>query len=218
VCTTGCILFGIRCVAEPEVRNKRVIEVGSRDVNGSLRPFIELYHPREYIGVDIQSGPGVDRICEVEHLVDTFGEESFDMVVSTEMLEHVREWRRAVSALKGVCKRGGKLVITTRSLGFPYHDFPHDFWRYEPGDVRAIFSDMEILILETDRVEPGVLMKLRKPDDFHENDLSDYQLFSMVSGRNTRDCDDRQLKKFMSRKRIRRKVERLINRTMNGIG
>jgi len=102
---TAVFLFGLRNIRKEDVEGKRVIEVGSFDVNGSLRPIIEAYSPGEYTGVDIMAGPGVDILCDAAHLIEKFGPESFDAVISTEMIEHVRDWKTAIHNLKGVCKK-----------------------------------------------------------------------------------------------------------------
>src|SRR5438034_7641881 len=47
VCNAACILFGFRSISASEVAGKRVLEIGSADRNGSLRPIIESYRPRE---------------------------------------------------------------------------------------------------------------------------------------------------------------------------
>jgi len=54
MCHVSCIVFGVKNLTKKEINNKKVIEVGSYDVNGSLRPIIELFKPKEYIGVDIK--------------------------------------------------------------------------------------------------------------------------------------------------------------------
>src|SRR5438094_10543126 len=215
VCNAACILFGFRSISASEVAGKRVLEIGSADRNGSLRPIIESYHPREYVGIDVEPGPGVDRVVEAGQLAHVFGEESFDLVLATETLEHIRDWRGVVSNVKRVCKRGGVVLLTTRSIGFPYHAYPYDFWRYDPGDVRPIFSDMVIVSLEKDsEITPGVFAKIRKPLDFRENDLSNHELYSMVSGRRVRQLDGTRTRKFVFLKGIGCKVDRLTSKLL----
>src|SRR5207253_9693337 len=120
-----------------------------------------------------------------------FGPETFDIVVSTEMIEHVRNWREAISSIKQVCKPGGTLVLTTRSIGYGYHGYPYDFWRYETEDLKRIFSDFEILALEKDSEAPGVFLKARKPKKFSEADLSSYKLYSILLKKKVLGIDDK---------------------------
>ena len=204
MCHSSCIAFGTRILDETQVTRKRVLEVGSYDVNGSLRPTIEAHGPYEYVGVDIAPGPGVDLLCDAGDLVERFGAESFDVVVATELLEHVRDWRSVVSNLKRVCRRGGILVVTTRSTGFPYHAHPADYWRYEVDDFRTIFDDLDIVALERDEADPGVFLAARKPETFTERDLDNIALYSIVGGRNIRDLDDRALGTPRARTRVAR--------------
>jgi len=137
-----------------EFHGKHVLEVGPGDA--SVRPFIERFlQPEKYIGVDIKHGKYVDLILPAERLVKYFGPESFDIIVATELLEHVIDWRCVVNNLKTVLKRGGYMYITTRSLGYPYHGYLCDFWRYELEDMQKIFSDFQIVTLKKDRKAPG---------------------------------------------------------------
>ncbi len=151
-----------------QVVNKRVIEVGSYDVNGSVRPFVESMHPAEYVGVDQSEGPGVDVVVNCEHLTDAMGYSAWHLVISTEMLEHVRDWRRCTEQLADAVAVGGLLLITTRSPGFPYHAYPEDHWRYTLNDMSMIYSalGMEKVVMEKDHPDfPGVLTLARKVTD-----------------------------------------------------
>jgi len=180
VCTPSCLEFGRISLSVYEVQNRRVIEVGAYNVNGSLRPMVESWKPAEYIGVDLQPGPGVDVVCAAEDLVWQFGENRFDLVISTEMLEHVLDWSRVISNLKRVCKKGGIILITTRSKGFPYHGYPQDYWRFQSQDMNSIFADCSFEAIREDHCDPGVFIKVRKPDNFQEADLANYELYSIV--------------------------------------
>ncbi|MEP6848114.1 MAG: class I SAM-dependent methyltransferase [Acidobacteriota bacterium] len=187
MCNQTGIEFGKRNLVTGDVEGKRVVEVGSRDVNGTFRQLVAPLNPAEYVGVDIESGPGVDVICDATELLTIFGEESFDVVISTEMLEHVKDWRNVISNLKGILRPGGTMLITTRSKGFAYHAYPYDFWRFEREDMQAIFSDMKIEVLESDSPsEPGVFVVVKKPNGFAENKLAKVALYSIISGKRKR--------------------------------
>jgi len=221
-----CIRWGARNLSEEEVKGKRVIEVGSYDVNGSLRYVVELLKPTEYVGVDIVEGPGVDIICSVENLLQEFGKESFDIVLSTCTLEHIRDWKKAVSNIKNICKPNGIILIIVPS-DWPFHVYPYDFWRYKKEDIQDIFSDCDILLLDEDLHTPSLVYgKMRKPSEFTEKDLSAYQLHSVILNKRVReihedDFENRYFRRLVLKNRIKntvlrigRKIERLIDSKM----
>jgi len=151
-------------IGECEIRGKEVLEIGSQDVNGSPREVILPHAPKKYIGVDAGHGKGVDLVMDVKDITSYFGIDWFDVVISTEMLEHAHDWRLAVDQMKRVLRPGGLLVVTARGPGFPYHPYPGDYWRYTVDDFKRIFSDMWIIHLgpDTDASSPGVFLKSRK--------------------------------------------------------
>lgn len=101
MCHMSVLEFFIENAEPEEFSGARVLEVGSRYVNGSVRPLIErFFRPKEYVGVDIEPGKFVDLILPVEKLIDHFGRESFDVVIATELLEHVMDWRLAVNNIE----------------------------------------------------------------------------------------------------------------------
>jgi SAM-dependent methyltransferase len=158
------------------VVGKSILEVGSLNVNGTVRDYLLSLQPESYLGVDIEEGNCVDEVCNAENLVERYGETHFDIVVTTEMMEHVFDWRKVISNLKRVCKKNGIIIITTRSEGFPYHGFPADFWRFSILDFAVIFDDCNILALKKDLAEPGVFVKVQKINGFNEKSLASYNL------------------------------------------
>jgi len=187
MCHKSCINFGQKNLSVDEIKEKRVIDIGSYNVNGSLKKTVKALYPAEYIGVDIEEGPDVDIVCDAENLAKKFGKESFDVVISTEMLEHVRDWKKVISNIKKICKSEGIILLTTRSYGFDYHAYPYDYWRYEVKDMENIFSDCEILTINDDDEKNGVLVKVKKPENFIEKDLSNYELYSIVANKRVKD-------------------------------
>ncbi len=197
MCNINCITFGQRNLGSADVLGKRVVEIGSYDVNGSLRQYVTSLKPTEYVGVDIVRGYGVDVVCSAEKLRERFGDERFDVVISTEMIEHVRDWRKVISNMKNLCRPGGVVLITTRSFGFEYHGWPYDFWRFEVEDMKDIFSDFVLENVESDSLQPGVLVSARKPVCFAEKDLSSVELYSVITDRRERDIGNDSVSSFI---------------------
>ena len=186
MCGVTVYEFFLRYVNVEEFNGKRILEVGSKYVNGSVRPLIErLCKPKEYVCIDVESGKFVDLLLPAEKLIEYFGTEHFDVVISTELLEHVQDWRLVINNIKMVLKCGGYIYITTRSRGMPYHGYPYDFWRYEVEDGNKIFSDFEIIVAEKDELRDGdgIFLKARKPENYKPIDLSRFSLYSILLGK-----------------------------------
>jgi SAM-dependent methyltransferase len=168
MCSPSCQGFLRAVLTADLVRGRRVLEVGARDVNAGTTAYLQAVGPpQQRLGVDIGPGVGVDEVCACEGLLGRFGAASWDVVIATELLEHVGDWRACVANLVGVLVPGGDLVITTRSRGYGYHPFPVDNWRYEPADLAAIFRRLDVVRLERDPDAPGVFAHVRRPADLH---------------------------------------------------
>lgn len=130
----------------------RVLEVGAYNVNGSPRSVFEPL-ATEYIGTDMQTGPGVDVVVNNSRLLDYF-DQSFDTVICCECLEHDPFFHRTVEALRRLNK--GRLIITTPTFGFPLHRYPKDYWRFGEDAYREVFFEsMTILDLRHLNSEAG---------------------------------------------------------------
>jgi SAM-dependent methyltransferase len=202
MCSPECFKWTARNITREEIEGKRVLEIGAYDVNGSLRYVIEMLKPSEYIGSDIEAGPGVDLVCPAEELIAKFGEDSFDVVISANVLEHILDWRSAVSTMKRILKPGGTLLVIAPSI-WVYHAHPGDYWRYNAQDFRAIFSDLELMNVHEDPAPPALAYaKFRKPADFKEKDLRDYELYSIVKGTRTVNIVDADYRSLAFRKTL----------------
>jgi len=181
MCSPYCLKFIEDTLTEAEAKGKSVIESGARDVNGSARTLFDKFGPASYISTDLFEGRGVDQVCDAVDLVKTFGASKWDCVVSTEVLEHVRDWQAVISNYKRLLKPGGLMWITTRSRGFVFHEYPEDHWRFSLADMTAIFADFEIVNLNDDPFEPGVFIKARRPKKFKELTADQYAAITVWS-------------------------------------
>lgn len=160
----------VRDVATPErITGKRVLEVGSYNVNGSARDLLERLTPCEYFGVDLhEQEKYVDEVLDATKLIERFGAESWDVVISNEMLEHAEHWKQTLDNIKAVLKPGGFLILTARGPGFPLHCHPHDYWRFTPEDIAAEMQDFAAVHISKDvHTHPGFLYAgYKKPIPF----------------------------------------------------
>jgi len=184
MCHTSILEWFIENSEKKEFFGKDVLEIGGRDVNGGVRPIIEkFYKPRSYIGVDIQPGKSVDVLLPAERVLECFGVNSFDVIISTECLEHIQNWKLVVNNMKDVLKENGFMFVTAPSHGFHYHGYPYDYWRFSSEDMKEIFSDFDITCLETDKELKNTRIKARKPENHSHNDLRNVSLYSIVVGK-----------------------------------
>jgi len=96
--------------------NRRVLEIGSLDINGSIR---SQFTNCAYTGIDVAVGPGVDLVCQGQ---DYGGpDDSFDVVISCEVMEHNPHWAETMKNMIRVCKPGGLVVMTCATLGRGEH-------------------------------------------------------------------------------------------------
>ena len=161
------------------IEGKDVIELGSLNINGSVRNYILSLKPKSYVGVDYQKGNGVDVVHDIHNIFDIYKEEQFDVVIATEMMEHIEQWKVVINNIKKLVKMGGYIIITTRSKGFPLHGYPYDYWRYEISDMQKIFSDFEGQV-ERDPQVDGVFVIAQKTTKEYV-DLTDIKLYNINS-------------------------------------
>lgn len=146
--------WGIATVAWHHLSHKSVVDIGSNSSNGTLRP---LFHG-SYVGVDLVDGPGVDRFPrDIELGIPEVAE----VVVCTEVLEHVR---RPWAALSHMRDCGRTLLLTCRGYDergcWPVHEHPIDVWRFSALSLEVLAEDAgwQIRSLLPDPEGPGWLM------------------------------------------------------------
>jgi SAM-dependent methyltransferase len=121
-----------------------VLEVGARNVNGSVRDLF----PEDYTGLDAADGDGVDLVGDIldEPRPELAG--SFRTIVCCETLEHVTDPRVALQRMFQYLTPSGGLLIATWCFNFPIHSEP-DYWRATPEGFRLLleaagFADIDV--------------------------------------------------------------------------
>ena len=129
---------------------QRTLDIGAQ--NG---PYGALFPNR--IGLDIRPGLGVRIIGDAQAL--GIRDAAVDVVLCTEVLEHLPEPQKAIDEMFRVLAPGGRLLLTTRFL-FPIHDAPHDYFRYTKYGLRHLLRRFEILELQEETDSVGTLAVL----------------------------------------------------------
>lgn len=91
-----------------------VIEIGSLDINGTVRDF---FNANRYVGVDVGPGPGVDVVANGENV--DYPDNTFDTAVSAECFEHNPEWQATFLNMIRMSKK--HVIMTCASEGRPEH-------------------------------------------------------------------------------------------------
>jgi SAM-dependent methyltransferase len=121
-----------RLVAETFDCPGPIVEFGAYQVEGQegFADLRGLFPGKQFLGCDMRSGPGVDRVEDVSNM--TLLDESAGTIICLETFEHVFEVRRAFDEVYRVLKPGG-LFILTSPFHFKIHGYPDDYWRMTPS-------------------------------------------------------------------------------------
>jgi ubiquinone/menaquinone biosynthesis C-methylase UbiE len=117
---------------------ERVLDAGSGQCI-----YREYFRHARYTGVDFASGEtnwdysGLDVIARLEAL--PFGDQVFDTVLCTQVLEHLAEPEEVLRELLRLTRPNGRLMLTA-PLGFGEHQVPHDYFRYTRFGLRHLLE------------------------------------------------------------------------------
>jgi len=128
----------------------KVIEIGSQDVNGSLRSVAPADY--EYVGVDFAPGKGVDVVLSDPYALP-FDGESADIVVSSSCFEHSELFWLLFLEIMRILKPKGLFYLNAPANGV-FHRWPVDCWRFYPDCGGALVTwakrnSMNVALLES---------------------------------------------------------------------
>lgn len=115
-----------------------VVEIGSRDINGSVRP---LFPAATWVGIDLLPGPRVDIVGDAtQYRPDS----QVDLVICCEVLEHAPNWRELIAAAAGWLKPSGRLIVTCAAHNRRPHSGIDGSRKLKDGEHYAGVSCMEL--------------------------------------------------------------------------
>ena len=145
---------------------QRVLEIGATVNTSTLRTSVGLPSITwETLELTKWGGlPGVTYVSSDEYHYP-IPENTFDVVVSANVAEHVRQLWAWMAELRRIVKPGG-LIIIVAPVSWPYHEAPDDCWRLYPEAVRALcdHTGLELELCEWGSLEAArVLARVAWP-------------------------------------------------------
>jgi SAM-dependent methyltransferase len=98
------------------------------------------------VGADLSGNPRADIEIRPDGTLPV-PEGSFDLVLSTQVLEHVVDPGAYLKECYRVLRTGGTLVLSTHGVMY-YHRDPEDYWRWMAPGLRKIVEDAGFTIAE----------------------------------------------------------------------
>jgi len=107
---------------------------------GSM-PYRSLFEPyvASYLGVDLPGNEKADLIISPDYELQ-LPKNYADIVLSTQVLEHVDTPLAYLDCCYRTLKPGGILILSTHGC-WVYHPDPQDYWRWTSGGLRKILAE-----------------------------------------------------------------------------
>lgn len=123
-----------------------ILEVGSKD-HGNTNDFRAHFQGLRYVGSDLESGKGVDVVCDFVAPLATarerLGNVLFGTGICLSVLEHCRQPFVMAENLTALLEPQAVLFLSVPWV-WNLHGFPDDYWRFSPSAVRVLFPAFEV--------------------------------------------------------------------------
>ncbi|MGA9790078.1 MAG: class I SAM-dependent methyltransferase [Terriglobales bacterium] len=132
-CRRRAELIAEQATKLPQVKN--LLDVGGRG-----KPYACFFSGRvaNHYVLDVEPAYSVDVVGDARKM--PFCNASMDVVLITQVLEHIPDPIAVIGEIRRVLKPGGTLLLSVPSI-FPQHGSPGDYWRYMPQGLQWILRD-----------------------------------------------------------------------------
>ncbi len=121
-----------------------ILEIGSGDTSINQSAEHIFTNAKLFVQTDVNKSYG-HKYLDITNEIQI--EEKFDLVLCTNVLEHIFDVTPAIKNLNYLLKVKGHLVVSVPFI-YPLHDEPKDFWRFTEHALNKLFSDFKILTIK----------------------------------------------------------------------
>lgn len=127
-----------RIISHPDFTFDSLLDFGCGN-----KPYKPLFQNKchTYVGADIEGNPDADLIIENGRL--PVENDSFDCVLSTQVLEYVEDPVLYLNEACSVLKSDGTLILSTHGF-WQYHPDPTDYWRWTIDVLKKLLRTQDL--------------------------------------------------------------------------
>jgi SAM-dependent methyltransferase len=114
------------------------------DIGGGASRYRDLFQCKTFYSMDIASRPGTDVLGDIVAM--PMRSDCVDLILCTEVLEHIRDTAEALQEMRRVLQPGGHLIITVPML-FGEHDVM-DYYRWTRMGLRTALENVALEVVD----------------------------------------------------------------------
>ena len=134
----------------------KILDIGSFDKTGNFNYGTLLNEENwTYEGLDLRDGNNVDIIIKNPYNWEEIEDDSYDVVICGQTLEHVEFFWKTMEEISRILKPGGLCCIIVPSSG-PVHKNPLDCYRFNENGVKSLAKYVKFDILESGTNNDGI--------------------------------------------------------------
>jgi len=117
------------------------------DYGCGVKPYKYIFsrYEHEYIGIDVDNNPHADYKIEPDKKLP-FNDEEFDIILSSQVLEHVEDVDLYLSECKRLLRTGGILILSTHGT-WQFHSAPIDVQRWTSYGLKKLIEKYDFKIV-----------------------------------------------------------------------
>jgi ubiquinone/menaquinone biosynthesis C-methylase UbiE len=130
-------------------KSSKILDIGC--AGGHLLNFLKKRGFKNLYGVDISEtaiketkSKGIQNATVQDSINTNFKENTFDFIIASDILEHIKEDSKAIEEYQRILKKGGKLIVFVPAFRFLWseHDeICHHFRRYKKQELKELISN-----------------------------------------------------------------------------
>lgn len=136
-------VYRLRQALEATIRPLALASISCLDVGCGDRPYEDLFGHGKYVGIDVKVSGRNDKLKKPDIFYDgetiPYSDNQFDLVLCTQVLEHVSDPLSLIKEMARVSTPGGGVII---SLPFVYqeHEKPFDYFRFTSYGITELIE------------------------------------------------------------------------------